>query len=249
MKTLFKLIKWAVVVVVALVVVLFLGRNFIARKAVEVGVKQKTGFPMEIASVDIGIFSGTLDVRGLKLLNPPEFQGGTFVDLPLFHVDYDTMSMLGSKPHLRELIVNVEQVVIVKNEKGESNTTKIQNSVSGPSSGGEKPQGGGGETKAPKEEKKQQYKVDLVKIHIGTVIVRDYTSGKLKERTISLNADATYKDIDENTSITALVMNTVFNQLGAVVGDVLKGVGDLGKGAADKLQQTGKGLLDIFKKK
>jgi uncharacterized protein involved in outer membrane biogenesis len=247
MKTLFKLIKWVVIIVVVLGVVAFFARNTIARKSVEIGTKQMTGFPLEVGAVDLGVFNGTLEVRDLKLMNPPEFQGGTFVDLPLFRVDYDTMSMLSGAPHIKELVVNVNEVVIIKDEKGRSNATVLQEKVSGKSGDAEEP---------AQEEKKQAYRVDLVKIHVGTVVIKDYSSGKLKERKVTLNVDATYKDITESTNITALVMNTVFGQIGAVVGDVVKGlgdvvggVGDAAKGATDTLQKTGKGVLDIFKKK
>jgi len=247
MKTLFKLIKWGLVLVVALAVVLFLGRNTIARMAVEIGTKQKTGFPLSIGSVDIGLFNSTLEVRDLKMTNPPEFQGGTFVDLPLLRVNYDTVSMLRRSPHIKELIINLNEIVIVKNEKGESNTTRLQNSVSGSSadSGGTPKETG----EEPRPQNKQPYRVDLVKIHIGTVIIKDYSSGRLKERKMTLNMDATYKNITESTNVTTLVMNTVFKQLGTVVGDVVKGLGDAAKGATDAIQKTGKGIFDIFKKK
>ena len=45
-----KILVRILAVLVVLVVAAFLFRNFIARKAVEVGVKQVTGFPLEISS-------------------------------------------------------------------------------------------------------------------------------------------------------------------------------------------------------
>ena len=68
------------------------------RKAVEVGAKQVTGFPLTIGAVNIGIFTGSLEVDNLKLMNPPEFKEPMFVDLPLFKVDYVTFSMLSGAP-------------------------------------------------------------------------------------------------------------------------------------------------------
>lgn len=260
MKILFKIIKWLLVLLVVLGVVLYFARNVVARRAVEIAAKEMTGFPLEIGSVDIGLFSGTLEVRDLKLMNPPEFHGGTFVILPLVKVDYVTMSFLSRSPHIKELIVNVAEVDLVKNEKGETNATVLQNraaAVSG--SGGTSkpadtsvgtPSGGTPSGGAPKEEKKMPYRVDLVKVHVGTVIKRTFSAdGKSSENKINLNVDATYKDITESTSISKLVMNTVFGQVGAVAGEMIKGVGEAVKGAGDTLQKTTKGLFDAFKKK
>jgi len=252
MKMIFKLIKWLLVVIVALGVVLFFARNAIARRAVEAGMKQKTGFPLEIGAVDVGLFSGMLDMRDLKLQNSPEFEEKAFADVPLLHVDYDTMSMLSEIPHVKELVLNIKELVIVKNQKGETNATKLKGKVSGSSDSGSagttSGSGGSGGT-PPKEEKAKRYHVDLLKVHVGTVIIKDYSKGKPTERKLTLNVDATYKDISESTDITALVVNAALNQISGAVGDVLKGVGEALKGGTGTFQKTRKSLLDMFKKK
>ena len=62
-----KKLLWIVpAVLVLLLVVLFLSRNVIARVSVEYGAKKVTGFPLKIGSVDVGLFSGKVDVRDLK---------------------------------------------------------------------------------------------------------------------------------------------------------------------------------------
>ena len=246
-----KLIRNLIIIVVLLVVGLYYFRNTIAKNAVEVAAKEMTGFPLEIGSVDIGLLTGTLEVRDLKMMNPAEFHGGTFVSLPLVRVDYDTISFLRRAPHIKELTVNVAEVALVKNEKGETNATVLQNKAEAVA-GSKSPSGtgsGGGST-PPKEEKTMPYRVDLVKVHVGTVIQRSFgKDGKPSEHKIDLNVDATYKDISESTSITKLVMDTVFGQLGSqLVGSAVKGLGDAGKTVGDTLQKSGKGLLDMFKK-
>lgn len=237
-----KILRWAVIVVVALAVVLVLARNVIARRSVEIGVAQVTGFPLEIGSVNVGLFSGKLDVQNLKLMNPPEFHGGTFVDLPLFKVEYKTLSMLTGSPHINELVVNVEQVVLVTNEKGEVNANALQAKLSATSGGQAK------SSEPSKETKKAKYRVDLVRIHIGTVIKRSYTKGQQTETKITMNKDVVFKDINESTSIASLVSRAVFGQVGEVAGELLKGAGGALKGASDDIQKTGKGLMDTLKK-
>ena len=130
MKTLKKLILPTFLVFVALLVILVLERNFVARMAVEVGVTKVTGFPLEIDSVKLGLFSSKVDVHNLKLMNPPEFKEKMFVDMPQLYVDYRLGSMLKGAPHINDMLINIKHLVIVKNNKGETNAKKLKGIVS-----------------------------------------------------------------------------------------------------------------------
>ncbi len=240
MKRLFKSIKWLLLSVVALGAIVGFARNIAARRGVELAAKEMTGFPLEIGSVNIGLFSGTLEVRDLKLMNPPQFHGGTFVILPLVRADYDAMSFLRRTPHIKELVVNVSEIDIVKNEKGDTNAAALQKSVSSIVDGG----GTANKTK------KMPYRVDLVKVHIGTLIRRTFGGdGKPREKKINLNIDATYRDVNESTSISKLIMDSVFGQVGVAAVETIKAVDSTLKGGTDALKKTAKGLLGVFRKK
>ena len=107
-----KLLWMAPAGLIVLLAVLFLSRNVIARVSVEYGAKKVTGFPLKIGSVDVGLFSGKLDVRDLTLMNPPEFQEKMFVDMPQLYVDYRLGSMLSGAPHINDMLINIKQLVI-----------------------------------------------------------------------------------------------------------------------------------------
>ena len=237
-----KLLFRILLVLVTLVVIGVLCRNFIARKAVEIGVKDVTGFPLEIGAVQVGLFNGQLDVHDLKLMNPPGFEDQRFVDLPLFHVQYVLGSLLTGAPHLKEVVVTLNQVVIVKNTKGQSNANAIQDKLAPAGKTTEK----GAQTAAPA--KKMAYQVDRLRVHIGTVVMKDFSKGQPTERTIPFNRDVTFENISESSSISEMVMNVVFGQLGDIAGGLIKDVGGIGKGAAQTIQKTGKGLFDNIKK-
>ena len=234
-----KLLWKILVVLVVLLVVLFFARNFIARKVVEVGVTQVTSFPLQIGSVNVGLFSGKLEVRNLKLMNPPEFHGGVFVDMPNFMVNYRTFSMLSGTPHINEIVVNVEQVLLVKNEKGESNVNALQAKVSPPAKVTPK------ETEKPK---KAKYQVDLVRAHVGTIIKRVYADGRPSDTKLTLNRDIEIKNLSESSSITSLVLQVMLGPVGEVAGDLVKGVGGAVKGAGDTVGKAGKSVFDTLKK-
>ena len=237
-----KLLTRIIIGLAVLVVVLFLARNFIARKSAEIGITKVTGFPLQIGAVDIGLFSGQLKVDNLKLTNPPEFKDPRFVDLPQFKIDYVTFSMLRGAPHIKELVVNVNEVVVVKNDKGHTNATMIQEKLSPPATGH-----AGGGTKPTTTEKKTAYRVDLIRVHIGTVIIKDYSKATPTEKKMTLNRDVVFKDLTESTSISALVMSTILGPVGDVAGDLVKGVGGALKDTSQNLEKSGKGLFDSIK--
>jgi len=233
-----KKLLWRILaVLVLLLVLLYFSLNFIARVSVEYGAKKITGFPLEIGSVDLGLFSSKVDVRNLKLMNPPEYQEKMFVDMPELYVNYRLGSMLSGAPHINDMLINIKQLVVVKTDKGDSNAMKLKGVVSS----------GGGSSK---------YSVDKLRIHIGTVTVKDYSRPKPSERNISLNVDATYNNITDSTDITRLVLLTVMSQvklpdIGIKTDDLKKGLTNVTNAAGEALkgvtEQT-KGLFDNLKK-
>lgn len=229
-----KILLWIGCGLVLAVVVLVLARNVIARKSVEVGAKAMTGFPLEIGSVDVGLFSGQLEVRDLKLMNPPEFQEKMFVDLPRFFVKYRLGSMISGAPHINDMDVNISNVVIVKNAQGETNVQKLKGVVSSASGGA-----AGGST-TPESSSKTKYRVDQVHIHIGKVIIKDFSKSKPSEREFPLNVDATYKDITDSTDITRLVLLTMMSQVH--LPDIGIKADDLKKGLTSATALAGKAL-------
>src|SRR6266446_4482943 len=224
---------------IVLLVVLFLSRNVIARVSVEIGAKKVTGFPLKIGSVDVGLFSGKLDVRDLTLMNPPEFQEKMFVDMPQLYVDYRLGSMLSGAPHINDMLINIKQLVIVKTDKGDSNAMKLKGVVSG------------GNSKSS-----TKYQLDQLRIQVGSVTIKDYSRVKPMERTLTLNLQRTYKNISDSTDITRLVLlsiagNVPLPDIGIKPEDLKKGLGSVTDAAGEALKgvtEETKGLFNNLKK-
>lgn len=241
------ILKWVAVVALVGVFVLVVGRNFIARKAVEIGVRSVTGFPLQIGAVDVGLFNGQLAVNDLKLMNPPgDFEEPLFVDLPELRMNYVLRSMLAGSPHIKELTIHLDEVVVVKNAKGESNVQRLK----GVAGSAEEPA-----TKPPAEKSSTKFQLDVVHLRIGTVKVKDYSKGKPTERTYSLNINATYKDIRSSADVTRLALVTMMSKvplpdIGVKMEDLQKGLSDVGTAAGDAVKgvtEAGKGLFDKLK--
>jgi hypothetical protein len=234
-----KKLLWRVIAaLVILVAIVFFARNLIARISVEYGAKKITGFPLTIGSVNLKLFSSKVDVHDLKLMNPPEFQEKMFVDMPELYVDYRLPSMFSGVPHVNDMLINIKELVIVKN-KTDSNVQKLKGVVS--------PAGSTSSTK---------YAVDKLRIHVGTVTIKDYSRPKPSERDIKLNLDRTYNNITDSTDISRLVLLTVLGNvrlpdIGVNANDLKRNLTNVTNQAGQALQGAGEaigGFIDNLQK-
>jgi hypothetical protein len=209
---------------------LFLARNLIARKAVELGASTVTGFPLEIGAVNLGLLRSRVEARDIRLRNRGEFEEPLFVDMPRLQIDYRLGSVLAGAPHIREMTVEIRDLLIVKNARGESNTAKLRGVLSS----------GGGSTR---------YTIDVLHLKFnGKVIVKDHSAPRPTERTFPLNVNVTYHNITEATPITRLALQTVAAQtrvpdLGVKPEELRKGLDTVAGAALD----AGRGALDTLK--
>lgn len=246
MKTLLRLI----VVLLVLAAALYIGRNYIARQSVEAGVTKMTGFPLNVGSLNLDLFQNRIAIRDLSLLNPSEFKEPVFVEMPELTVDYDTGSMFSGTPHLPSLVVDLKRIVIVRTKTGDSNAMKLKGAL-----------GGSG---------KSHYKIDSLRLKIGTVELYDYKMGDPMKKSIALNLDETYKNFTDATDINRLVLlmvlkkaglpsigidlgqlsgslGSITNAAGETIKNLTDTLGKTGAEAAETLKKTGKGLFDSFK--
>ncbi|MDW8343985.1 MAG: AsmA family protein [Verrucomicrobiae bacterium] len=225
-----------------LVVVLFFARNWLARHIVQTAVKQVTGLPLQVASVHVDLMRSQLDVRGIRLQNPPDFPETRFVDMPRLSVNYSLPSLLTGRKHVRKIHIEIDQLVLVKNQRGESNVQKLRGVRSGEATS------------------QASYRLDELRVRIGKVIIKDYSRARPTERTIVLNLDRTYRNITEQTSITRLVLVTMLGpvplpEFGISTAHLLRGLesvtdaaGKTVSFATETFEQAGRSVVDTLKK-
>ncbi len=109
-----KILKLLGLLVVILLIVLLIGKNFIAKKAVTGGVKAVTGIEMDIDSMDVGILNTLVGINEMKLYNPTEFSDRVMIDIPEIYVDYDLSAFIKGTAHLTEVRINLKELTVVK---------------------------------------------------------------------------------------------------------------------------------------
>ena len=120
-----RVLRWCIYIclgLIALVAIAILCLDIIARSVAEKRLKAETGMDAQIGKMQVSLRSQTLHIENLKLINPPEFGGKTFVDMPELHVELDTDALRNNKLHLRLVRLNLAEVHVVENAAGKKNT-------------------------------------------------------------------------------------------------------------------------------
>jgi uncharacterized protein involved in outer membrane biogenesis len=121
MKWIFKWLFRLFILAVVLVVIFLLSLNSILRVVIEHNIRAQTGMDAEIGKFSLGFVGPTVEIKDLKIYNPPNFGGTLFLDIPEIHAEFDRAALLRREFHLTLLRFNLGELDIVKNQAGQTN--------------------------------------------------------------------------------------------------------------------------------
>ena len=83
--------KWTriLVIAVAVIFILFIGRNTIIKASIENGTRIVTGLKLTMKSLNIGVMNTLVGIKDIKLHNPKGFKDKVMLDMPEIYVDYN----------------------------------------------------------------------------------------------------------------------------------------------------------------
>lgn len=220
-----KLLRGILLGLVILAAALFLGKDMIAKTALTGGIKMVTGLNAQASGMQVGV--PIIGIQGLKIMNPSGYPDPVMVSLKEFMVNYDLQSILGGKAHLRKLVLNLEEVAIIKRQDGAVNIQQIKALQQKPaSSKSGKPAPAG---KAP------PLKIDALDLRIGRVVFKDYTHTPAAEKIFNLNISEQHENIGDTYALAGLIVLKIMSKTGlAAITNI--DVGDLQAGVNDALQ-------------
>jgi len=105
--------------------------KFAAPGYIQKYVADKTGFPVSAETFEIHPLGGRVAIENLEILNPAEFGGESFIDVPEFGAQVDLSSFFGKTYHIRELTLHIDSLTIVRNAKGQMNTQVFVDRLNG----------------------------------------------------------------------------------------------------------------------
>jgi uncharacterized protein involved in outer membrane biogenesis len=96
-------------------------KDMLAKSLTEKNLRDSTGMDAQIARMEIGLATPTMNMEGLKLYNPAGFGGGTMLDLPEMRLEYDANAASSGKIRLKTLRMHLAELHLVKDKNGVSN--------------------------------------------------------------------------------------------------------------------------------
>lgn len=193
-----KLLRTLFIGLLALLALLFVGRNLLAKAAVSAGILAVTGLRASVASADVGIPNTAAGLRGLTIDNPSGFTDRTLIEIPEIFVDYDLPALLKGTTHLEHLRVHVETLTVIRNETGDLNVQHIKGLESG------KPKPDQPEVTAGR---RPEFQIDVLELKIGSVTYKDYTQSPPLIKTYAVNINERYERITNPTLFAGLIIS------------------------------------------
>ncbi|MGA2775658.1 MAG: AsmA family protein [Candidatus Omnitrophota bacterium] len=188
--------KILVVLIVIIIAFFTIGilKDQIIKSVVTVVATQVTGAPVHIDGFSLGLFKHSIRISASRMFNPSGFPRGILVDLPRINVDYDLSALLRKKLHLFNVEVELKEMDLVRNKEGKLNVDALKVVEEGKNKQG-KPSG------------QMPLQIDMLKLGMGRIILKDYSSEKepvVKVYDIKLHKG--YKNITSTQQLTALIL-------------------------------------------
>lgn len=118
-----------VAVAVAIGAGLILSRNWLGRLALEAVIQQRTGWKTSVGAVTLGLSDGSLRIQELQILNPTNFGGGLFLDLPELYLAYDVQAVATNVLRFREVRLHLAELQVVVDARGRTNVAQLQSAL------------------------------------------------------------------------------------------------------------------------
>jgi uncharacterized protein involved in outer membrane biogenesis len=116
--------KWALrllLLAVVLAVIFFLSLDSILRVIIQHNIRSQTGMDAEIGKFHLGLLEPVVEIKDLRIHNPPAFAGTPFLNIPEIHIEYDRAALKRNEIHITLLRFNLGELDVVKSADGQTN--------------------------------------------------------------------------------------------------------------------------------
>ncbi len=190
--------KKRILIVLAIIVIAIFAigilKDQIIKTVITVAATEITGAPVHIDGFSLGVFNQSVRISGFKMYNPKGFPRGILVYLPEINVTYDLGALFKKRLHLVSAEIELKEMGLIKNEEGKLNVNELKVVKQGAKKEG-------------KPSKQMPMQIDMLKLGIGKIVSKDYSSGKEPVVYVyDVNIHKNYKNITSARQLAALIM-------------------------------------------
>lgn len=191
----------------------WLGYTFkdrLAKSAVEKAVCAATGLKLDMQGFKVGLWKTDIEIKGLRLFNPPQFKEHLMFDVPYVFVDYDFAALIKKGIHIQNMKIDLRELDVIRDKNGALNISAL------------KPVSNQKQDSAAKKSSQEPppVRIDYLDLKIGRVIYRDYSKDPANPsiQEFNLNFQGTYTNIKDLRSLVNIIIgralvDTAINQL------------------------------------
>jgi len=160
-------LKTFLISILILILVAAIFRHTLCRFLIEKTTARATGLKLSIEDLNLDILNNNLRMRGITLLNPPGFKNEALGKAREIFIKYDLLGSLGGRLHLRLLKADIDEINIIRNEKGGSNVSAAASSTSLARKS----------AKRIKRKRRPKFLIDRLEISLEKAAFMDYNAG------------------------------------------------------------------------
>lgn len=199
-------------------------------------IRSRTGFDATVQSLKVNPFTGTAEVRGLVITNPPTFPAPDFVTVREFHADAEVFSLFTDRPVFRTVVLDVAGVTVVKRPGGQSNADALHHNYTAPTDGQPRP---------PSSRPPQKFLIRRLTVRLDQVVIADYSGREPVQHVYQLNLNQNYTDVTDVRQLLAPVTLQSLAPLGAALSGLVPG--NFGAAINDAVKDASKTGSSWFK--
>ena len=210
-------------------------------------IHSKTGFTVKVDQLSVNPLTANASIKALVLKNPVGWPVEGFVDLREFRADVHLFSLFGDRFVADEIVVDMAQLTLVKNQQGVLNAVAFKEGFAGQPAASEPKQGSAS----------QGFLIKHLVLKFDKLVYADHTGRRpiIKEYNLSLNREM--RDVDSVQKLLSPFNGAALGLVKDTVGGLFKNSPELLKGvmtntledATKKTTEKLKGLLDSLDKK
>ncbi|MCP4255230.1 MAG: hypothetical protein GY775_17845 [Candidatus Scalindua sp.] len=212
---------------VVILVILATVKDYMIKSALEIATRQIVGVDAAIDQFSLKVINQSVAINGFRLYQPESFPEGIFIDITEISTSCDVSSLLRKKIHIPKLVLNLKEVVLIKDKSGNLNVDALKIARNK-------------ESKTQDEKSKIDFQIDEMTLTIGKVYYKKYGQDDkpvIKAYDIGIK-DKRFENITSPEQLASKIIGSVMKPMASRAG--LKSTAMYGIAAA-----TGIGLVPV----
>lgn len=179
-------------VIFGVIIAAFIMKDAIIKGAIVSSVDKATGLRLTIGSFKADFGKSVIDIRDLKLANPPGFGRTFMIDAPEVYIAYDLAAIMKGKTHLKVLRLDLKEFVLIRAASGATNIDTLRSRMAAQS--GKRP-----------DSAKSSLLIDELSLKIGRVAYKDLGFPSAS-RDLNLNINERFSNITDIQQVVGIIM-------------------------------------------